>query len=338
MKKIMNINKSTENRRSFLSKAAGLSCLFLLCWVVSGHGLKIPASLYYSFEKGTREVMNVYVKIEGRDNFYARFRIQHEIIDAQNRNLWRIVDSYFARLEQGQMVDEQRILTNGENEFVWYSAREGVTDATGGYHGNERIDIAPGCGIQFFVDGLPIDHSQAIPLTRCLTFHYEQHATMHQTGVGALNGQPGYQPVPGLPVECKHFKKTTFSNGGYTTVNRLEWGANNARVKNCIYALFCVDNRLTTHAQNESGQSVALVMDGGNKIASTGKHIVYANVETGLKIECRGVKVVLPEHTLNTYIWDNQNYHKFYSIASFGTALPVEGDILETESSISFSY
>lgn len=295
-------------------------------------------SLCYSFEKGTREVMNVYVKINGSDDCYAHFRIQHEVIDAQNRNLWRIVDSYFAHLEQGQMVERQRILTAGENEFVWYSAREKVTDATGGYHGNERIDMVPGCGVQFFADGLPIDHSQAITLTPCQSFHYEQHSTMHQTGVGALNGQSGYQPVPGLPVECKHFKLTTFSNGGYTTANRLEWGANNARVKNCIYALFCVDDNLATHAQNESGQSASLNKNGDNKIASPGKCIVYTNNETGLKIECKALNAVIPAHTLNTYIWDNQNYHKFYSIATFGVATPAEEDVWITESSISFSY
>jgi hypothetical protein len=248
------------------------------------------------------------------------------------------MESNFAELDDGKMVDGGRILTGGENEFVWYSARPGVTDATGGFHGNERIDAAEECGVQFTVDGTTLDVSKAVELTACRSLGYEQNSTMHQTGTGALNGQPGYVPVEGLPVECGHFKQTVFGNSGYTTTNRLEWGDNNSLVKNCIYALFCVDNTLSTEARNESGQTAQLVMDGGNKLSSTGNRIVYANPSTGLSIECKGTIALLPAYSLNTYIWDNQNYHKFYSIATLGGFSPAKGDTWVTESSISFKY
>jgi len=300
--------------------------------------IKNTSPFFYSYEKGKREIVNVYVKVKGKDNRYAKFRIVHEVFSPHNKNLWRIMESHFSDFDGKEMHDGERLLVGAENELAWFSARLGVKDATGGFHGNEHIDLEDGCGVKFFADNKEVDFTQNVGLTPCSSLHYIQISTMHQTGTGGLNGKPGYVEVEGNPIECYHEKKTTFGNGGFSVNNKLFWDDNNAQVGKCTYALFCIDNKLTTKATNAKGESAVFCTDNGSKLKSENQKITYLNEETGLKIICDGKIKKCPSHRPRTFIWDNANYHKYYSHAEFDSARPKKGEVWEMESSISFSY
>lgn len=311
--------------------------LILLCQLVF-FPLTASPSLFYSIEKSKREMVNVFVKIEGKENRYARFRIVHENNTAQNKNLWRVMESHFVDYDGSVMVQAERILVPGENELAWFSARPEVKDATGGFHGNERIDVDESCGVTFFADNQELDLSKEKALTSCTSFYYKQRSSMHQTGTGGLNGKPDYLPVPGSPVECFHEKTTSFGKGGFTSYNKLIWAENKALVKRCVHGLFCIDNLLTTEAENDKGEKTVFNGDNKGKLTSEGSSIVYKNVETGLKISCQA-NMLKPSHfKIKTYVWDTKNYHKYYSIAEVLNAAPRKGEVWEMESRISFSY
>lgn len=295
------------------------------------------SDIYYSYEQASQEVLNVYVKVG--DETYAWFKVAHEVNTNHFKDLWRVKDSYICSFTDNQMEVLYPILTAGENEFVWYSAREDVQEATGGYHGNERIDIDPYGGIQFFADDLPIDLSSYIPLTPASTFYYIQHSTMHETGTGALITSPGYIEVPGNPIECYHEKRTVFNNGGYDTYNKLTWAKNNTPVLHSYFGLFCVTPDVSKIGYNESGAQVEFNDDGGMKLTSNGTKITMYNPDLKISVTCDS-KVIKPTgYATTTMIWDRNVYHKYYNrIGGGGVILQTtEGEEWEFEASLHFS-
>lgn len=295
------------------------------------------ALFYFSLEKENNETVKVYVHVY--DSLYTMFRVVHEVNLNHFKDLWRIRESHMCEYVNGKMNELYPILTSGENEFVWYSAREGVEEATGGYHGNERIDVDPNYGnIEFFADGQPLDLSNAISLTAAESFHYVQHSTMHQTGTGGLVGTPGYTLVPGNPLECYHEKKTVFENGGYTTYNKLEWADNNTPVLRSYFGLFCVTTDVSKEGYSEDGTRVIFNDDGGMKLVSNGSRVVLLNNDLNIKVTCDSRLLNPSGYTTTTMVWDRSVYHKYYNrVGGGGTVINTKkGDKWEAEATIRF--
>lgn len=293
--------------------------------------------IYFSFDKGEQGTVKVYVQVS--DSLYAMFRVVHEVNANHFKNLWRIGESHMYVYKDGQMEEQYPILTAGENEFVWYSAREGVEEATGGYHGNERIDADPNYGsIVFFADEQAIDLSEAIPLTAAKYFHYIQHTTMHQTGAGGLIGSPGYVPVPGNPLECYHEKKTVFEGGGYVTYNKLEWADNNTPVLRSYFGLFCVTPDVSKEGYSDNGTHVVFNDDGGMKLVTADSKIIMLNSDLNLKVTCDSRLVKPQGATTTTMVWDRNVYHKYYNRVGGGGVIfnTSVGDKWEAVASIHF--
>lgn len=293
--------------------------------------------IYFSLDKGAQETVKVYVQVY--DSLYAMFRVVHEINLDHFKNLWRIKESHMYEYKNDKMIERYPILTSGENEFVWYSAREGVEEATGGYHGSERIDIDPNYGsIEFVADGQAIDLSKTVTLTAAESFHYIQRSTMHQTGTGGLIGSPGYVPVPGNPLECYHEKRTVFEDGGYTTYNKLEWADNNTPVLRSYFGLFCVTPNVSKEGYSEDGSHVTFNDDGGMKLVTEGTKIVMLNNDLNIKVTCDSRLVQPQGYKTTTMIWDRNVYHKYYNRVGGGgvTINTMQGDKWEAEASIHF--
>ncbi|HLR37884.1 MAG TPA: hypothetical protein VK084_07555 [Chitinophagaceae bacterium] len=293
--------------------------------------------IYFKYDEGAQETVNVYVHVY--DSLYAMFRVVHEVNSKKFKNLWRIKRSYMNVLEEGKMVEKYPILTAGENEFVWYADRDGVVDATGGFHGNERIDIDPNYGsIEFFADNKMLDLSDVIPLTAVDSFHYIQLSTMHQTGTGGLVGSSTYVPVSGNPLECYHEKKTVFDKGGYVTYNKLEWADNNTTVLRCYFGLICVTPEISKEGYSEDGSHVIFNDDGGMELVTEGSKIVMLNKDLNLKVTCDSHLNKPEGYTTTTMIWDRNVYHKYYNRVGGGgvTIKTKKGDIWKAVASIHF--
>lgn len=313
-----------------------LLLLFLVNILYSGLNAAILPNMFYAYTSGTSGSFYVYEKIND-NGVYLQFRIYHNIDSNKNCDLWRMWEAYLVNYNGTTMTRFQQLLTSGENEFVWKSNQPNVGDFTGGYHGDERIDIDPSSTISFYADGVSIPATSNIPLTPCNSFYYVQNSTMHQTGTGGTDvSNPLYVPVAGNPIECFHEKRTVFENKGYTCYNKVTWNTD-VPVNLCYYGIFCVNRDISQQGSNQYGATAVFASDGSNKLSSDKQQINFWNTTLGTTVVCKCSIVSLPfAPVLNTLIWDTTNYHKYYSKISSTTAKA--GDVWSMQATISFDY
>jgi len=302
---------------------------------ISVNAATLP-NMFYSYTTGTTGGFYVYEKIND-NGVYLQFRIYHNIDANKNCDLWRMWEAYLVNYNGATRTRFQQLLTSGENEFVWKSNRPNVGDFTGGYHGDERIDIDPSSNISFYADGNSVPATSSIPLTACSSFYYLQNSTMHQTGTGGTDlNNPAYVPTPGNPIECFHEKRTVFENKGYTSYNKVTWNTD-VPINLCYYGIFCVNRDISYQGSNQYGTTAVFASDGSNKLSSDKQQISLWNTTLGTSVVCNCSIVSLPfTPTLNTLIWDTTNYHKYYSKISTTTA--IAGTVWSMQSSIAFDY
>lgn len=297
------------------------------------------SALFYSFNPAGNGQFLIYVNV--KDSLYTQFKVTHEVNESHNKNLWRVMDSYFSIYENGRMTQSTRILTNGENEFVWLANRPDVVEFTGGFHGNERIDTHKDSYARFFADDKEIDISKPYDLIPASSFYYHQQSLMYETGTGGTISSPNYVPVENTPVECVHEKKTEFVNNGYQTYNKLTWRDNLTSVKRAYYGIFCVTGDISRHGYNDTGapnpEIIPLNDDGTMKLRSDKQRVVMFNDDIGISVVCDGEILQGGPFPLKTYVWDHQFYHKYYTaIEGSGPIQTTTGEIWETTASIKF--
>lgn len=295
--------------------------------------------IFYAYDNVGYGKFKVYVQV--KENKYIFFNIEHEVSDKQYKNLWRVKDSYLCEYVGNEMKSIYQVLTPGENEFVWFTGRPNVSEAVGGFHGNERIDLDTASFIHFVADGKRLNLSTHIPLTACNSFYYEQHSTMHQVGTGGLINSPNYLPVKNHPIECYHVKKTTFADKGYTTYNKVTWTDNKASVKRMFYGIFCVSKNISKYGYNDiknrPKNTIEFNDDGNFKLNSPDQRVVMYDNSKGISVVCDSRVLTKDEFNLNTMVWDHAIYHKYYSaIQNDDLIFPESGDVWETEAYIRF--
>lgn len=277
------------------------------------------------FEKsGDREFFNVAVRDEYKKGIWFVFRVNHynDHSALKYMDLWRIDWAYQGRYDEetGKMENIlDKIITDGESESVLKDYGENFNtpshidtdDFTGGFHGDERIDLEDGCGITFYIDdeALTADEiSETFEWRRCGKFHYVQKSTLHKT---ALN-------VDGQPVEsdhhiiADHLKTTTFGNSGYRTENSLKM-----RDEIDFYwysGICCVGTSVAAMGCNETMQSVEFDRSGVNRLEGTGKCEYHAwNDGNAIEVHVKANMTQGADDSLcRMFIWDTANYAKFY--------------------------
>jgi len=314
--------------------------LFLFClpsFSIIDKNKNLP-TIYYSYSNENFGEFSVYVKIE--KNVYVQFKIVHEVVIKQYKNLWRLKDSYLCEFDNNEMKKKLTVLTAGENEFVWFSDRPEVAEATGGFHGNERIDISSNSFIKFCADNKELELNKDIPLTAASSFFYIQNSTMHQTGPGGLIYSSNYKPVEGYPIECYHEKKTIFKNKGFVTKNKLVW-AEEVPVDRVYYGIFCVTKDISKYGYNDDKRKKPNIIefneDGHFKLKSENPRVIMFNKEKNIKVICDSKIIKGGPFELNTTIRDHDFYHKYYSaIDNRKPIITSKGEVWETEAQISF--
>jgi hypothetical protein len=292
------------------------------------------ANMFYSYTAGTSDYFYVYEKVND-NGVYRQFKIAHVVSSSINCNLWRILDSYFVQYNGSTMTQFQQILTGGENELAFKTNRTGVVEFTGGYHGDEHIDLDPSSYVRFYADGSVVPLTSSIPLTACSSFYYQQYSSVHQTGVGVKTAID-YIPVPGNPIDSYHTKKTVFENNGYTTYNNLKW-INVVPINQLYYGIFCVNKDITTQATNDYGTTEVFDQLSVNRLNSDKQKIVMVNPTMGTTVTCNSFINLFPyTPSLSALILDSNVYHKYYS--SLGKPTFQIGDSCSFTSTISFDY
>jgi len=294
------------------------------------------ANMFYSYTSGASDYFYVYEKVND-NGVYRQFKISHVVSAPINCNLWRILDSYFVQYNGSTMTQFQQILTAGENELAFKTNRAGVVEFTGGFHGDERIDLDPLSYVRFYANGSLVSLSSSIPLTACSSFYYQQYSSVHQTGTGPKTAPyTDYFPVPGNPIDSYHTKKTVFENNGFTTYNSFKW-LNVVPINTFYYGIFCVNKDITTQGTNDYGTTEVFDQLSVNRLNSDKQKIVMVNPTMGTTVICNSFINLFPySPTLSAYILDSNVYHKYYS--SLGKPTFQIGDSCSFTATISFDY
>ncbi len=303
-----------------------------------------------SFEKsGGKEFFNVAVKDEYKKDTWYVFKINHYKNHAplEYMDLWRIDWAYRGRFADGVMTNDlDKLLTSGESESVFKDYGDGLNtpshvdtyDFTGGFHGDERIDLNEGCGISFFIDGKALEeaeYSESFGWKECDRFHYVQKSTMHKTAA----------KVDGKAVEsdhhiiAEHTKTTTFDNGGYRTENTLimrdaidfYWYQGICCVGTCVAHKGCNEDMTPVETFDQSGP---------NRLDAAGKCEYRAwSDENAIEVHVKSnMTEGWDDSKARMFIWDTQNYAKYYRrIPANGAYRTSEGEKFSSVMEVRFS-
>lgn len=310
-----------------------------------------PAMCMVRYENdGTKEYFNVAVRDEYKHDIWYVFKVNHyrDHSSLNYMDLWRIDWAYKGKYDtvSGNMENIlDRILTNGESESVIKDYGENFNmpdhidtyDFTGGFHGDERIDLEEGDGVGFYMDGVLLNADRLSGFSgwvECGEFSYLQRSTMYKTAL-KVDGNPvesDHHPV------ASHIKKTTFVKSGYVTENTIVM-----RDEIDFYwysGICCVGTSVAERGCNESMKSVVFDQSGPNRLEGIGNCEYFAWSDSN-EIEVH-VKANMTDENIDTqcrmFIWDTVNYAKFYRRYPANGALRSKlGDEFSARMEVSFS-
>lgn len=287
-----------------------------------------PSDCMVRFEKdGSSEYFNVAVRDQYKDYIWYVFRLRHynDHSAMKYMDLWRIDWAYQGRYDEasGEMENIlDKILTDGESECVIkdYGQKRSdgsgyidTDDFTGGFHGDERIDLQDGCGVTFYIDDVALtadDMSASFGWRECGSFRYVQQSTMHKTAL--KSGEGGAAEETDHHVVAEHLKTTVFGDAGYVTENTLV-------MKDAIdffwhNGICCVGTSVAQFGYNEDMAVAEFDRRGGNKLSGNGKseYVAWSD-DNAIEVH---VKANITEGAEDSqsymYIWDTSNYAKYY--------------------------
>lgn len=298
----------------------------------------------------SKEIFYVAVKDEYRQNIWFVFRLNHyrNLADLQYMNLWRVDWAYKGKWdkESGTMTNIlDKILTDGESESVFKDYGTGVGtsehvdtyDFTGGFHGDERIDVEDGSGVTFFIDGKTVsdaDLLSSFDWKECSSFSYEQTSTMHKTALKV----DGEAVISDHHVVADHFKRTEFKDSGYITHNTITF-----RESIPFYwysGICCVGTAVAERGCNETMSSVSFDRSGANRLDETGRNEYHAWCDANeIEVNIYAEMLKGGEDLQNRmFVWDTKNYAKFYRrYPSNGYHQTSDGEAFESQMKVEFS-
>lgn len=302
------------------------------------------------YEKNSSdEFFNIAVRDEIRPEIYFVFRLRHynDHGNSKYMDLWRIDWAYKGEwdAENSTMTNVlDKILTDGESESVLkdYGQKQengsymDTYDFTGGFHGDERIDAEPGCGVTFYIDGEALTAERmetSFDWRECDAFHYVQTSTMHKTAL-KVDGQ---EQESDHHVIAGHGKTTVFGDGGYRTYNTITmmdeidfyW----------YFGICCIGTSVAYYGANADGQELKFNRSGETVLTNTvsGDYRAWSYYN-GIEV-CVSSKITDEEQERQSrmHIWDTVNYAKYYRrYPGSGPHRTSVGEEFSSEMSVSF--
>ncbi len=301
-------------------------------------------------KSGSTEYFNVAVRDKYNASTWYVFRLNHYVDHSELNymDLWRIDGCDRATYSNGTMAtDLAGLLTTGESECVFkdYGTSQSdkingydTYDFTGGFHGDERIDLASDCGVTFYIDGTALSSSKlssSFDWTTCSKFHYVQKSNMHKT---ALKVNGAAQVNSSHPLVAKHTKTTTFTPGGYCTENTLTMQA--VLDMYWYHGICCIGTCVAAEGTNEDyADIVTFTQSKENLLKQDGKK-EYNAWNTTNKIDVRVTSEMTSGHDnakCNMFVWDTANYAKYYRRFPTGVHSSTKGEVLSSVMDVRFT-
>lgn len=294
----------------------------------------------------TGSKFEIYQKLHNSD-YYSMLEIIHDVdnSDTVYLDVWRLKTNGGIYEFDGHFFNSKniRLLNTPENEFAFKYV--GASDYTGGWHGDERIDVDNSCYIKFILDGIELSSADlASPFSKwCNTFKYEQRSTLHQTS--PTEGQY----VTGHPIIAYHLKITDFKNGGYTTINRMDLDLSNTELSEIVTeaiftGLVCIHKDTSAVVSVDTGNFISMVGEGNTYNFNGVSYplsimLLYNGFNTTTKASSKVIskEITKPNEGHNVLaVWDRTNDSKYYGYAPNRTF--ETGDIFMSEMEVSFDY
>lgn len=288
----------------------------------------------------------VYVFMRINNNIYARLDIKHSVNhtdnDGQNGycDLWGLYGGggMYEKIGDSLNPIDSKLLVGAENEFT--IAFAGMGDFTGGFHGDERIDIEEDDFVEFVVNGKTYSLSEIISKGNimCDTFSYRQRSTLYASYVYNENH---------IKIG-KHFKETSF-NKGYVTRNFIKLdlsllGIESLNVTTAFTGLVCPHKNIAHIIHGDNGDeyiatnpttSVSLV----DNINTYSRRVYMENGDYSCCIDSKVIDTSIEDWrkpSIRVQIMDRKDDSKYYSYLKGGVEMKNE-DFLATECEVSFN-
>ena len=261
-------------------------------------------------------------------NQYFSFRIQHKVDHSElgYADLWHLTKGHLCNYTNGVFTDVCETIDDAENEMAMKFS--GKADFTGGYHGDERIDIDTYSYVHFFADGKIISDLSADFEMECASFSFVQYSTLHETT------NDGATPISGHPIVAYHFKRTTFENGRFSVENSVKM-ASAQTVITAFAGLLCTDKNVASVAIIPFAQEIQMDGDNSQHSANNKQDARVIFYDSTNKVEC-----VAEGHFLQGYsdvtdvnyflVWDRSWDSKYYRGNSLSKSFNT-GDIIRNE-------
>ena len=280
----------------------------------------------------TNKRLTFYGRRKGTSQYFA-FRIQHKIDHSElgYADLWHLTKGHLCNYSNGVFTDVCETIDDAENEMaIKFSDK---ADFTGGYHGDERIDIDSSSFVRFFVDGKLITDISTDFEVECASFDYVQFSTLHETT------SDGTTPVTGHPIVAYHFKKSSFENGKFRVENSIKM-ASAQTVTTAFAGLFCTDKNVASVAIIPFAQEIQMSGNSSQYGATNKQDALVLFYDNTNKVEC-----IVDGHfeqgyddntDVNYYIiWDRNVDSKYYRGNSLSKEF-AQGDIIRNKFSAEF--
>ncbi|WP_298512953.1 BACON domain-containing protein [uncultured Kordia sp.] len=240
-------------------------------------------------------VFTVFTQSEAKPDYYWGFTIRHEqnLSDDVYVDQFRITYCEEFRYNGEEMIPtEITLLHFGESEFTY--RKNGASNFTGGFHGNETLEE-----IEFFIDNTVMtDLSTAFAMKPCEEFSYKQKSMMHKDDMS--HGE-----------EAEHIKQTTIKDGGYTTKNTLI-GKENISLSTCYGSLVSVSIDIGQNGYTDNfDESVTFNQNGDRKMEEVNNKIFLWSETNQLSTKIESI-FSINDNSSKQYIWDTQYYSKYY--------------------------
>lgn len=199
----------------------------------------------------TSDKFEVYMHL--KDDIYTMLSMHHVIDNSEEvyLNYWRLAgEGGLYEYSDGDFKSKGlELLLGVENEFAMRFKDKG--DFTGGYHGDERIDIDPSSFVKFFIDGIELIDLSEDKIIECDEFYMIAASTLHETIPADTQ-----KPVAGHPIIAKHWKKTTIKDNGFHCVNKVIFdfssvGEESREVNTWFSGLVCINKDAATACYGE---------------------------------------------------------------------------------------
>ncbi len=280
-------------------------------------------SNYYEFNltaNSGQPQFTVYVPIGGDRYIGYKLALQYDMSDAVYSDIWRIYNAKLYRLIDDAMADQSiELIISGESEFVYKT--NGTSDHTGGVHGDETlIDVG------FYADGYEISIASNISLTKCESFYYIQNSNLHTTDDLTHT------------IESEHYKKTTFSNRGYTTRNRIKTLID-ITFTHIYHGISCIAKTCANKGHNELNMKADFTGTTSNFLTSKAREFNAYNVSNSLSVFVTSElkNPIISDYDCEMFVWDRATDSKYYRKYVPSGVTPT-GTLIECEMEVKFDY